>query len=170
MFERRYAPRLSMGIPATVYTGQSEIACETRDLSRLGVAVITGSEALPSDRVLRITLSLTDTSPHVACDCVVAHRLEGEPPVWGLKFVNPPADLLVRLRGRASVAEPAARASREPPEAQTGSSNLAEEEPPAESREPVEGAGEPPKPATALREERDRDLKELYEEAVKSLK
>jgi hypothetical protein len=170
MFERRQAPRLFVGIPATLYTGKAEVRCETHDISRLGVAVMGSFDALPTGRVLRVVLSLTDTSPRVACDCMVAHQCQKDPPLCGLKFVDPPPDLLARLRGRASVARAAAEVPEVPPEDRAQSSPTADEKPAAAETQADKAGNQPPRSTRLLRDERDRELKDLYEEAVKSLK
>jgi len=94
MSERRAAPRVPLSVPATIYDGQTEIRCNTRNVSRLGVAVAGISEDL-SAKVIRLRLSASDKAPSVLCDCFPVEKHPDCGGTWGLRFLEVTGDLPV---------------------------------------------------------------------------
>lgn len=93
MPERRAAQRVPLSIAATIYDGQTEIRCKTRNISRLGVAVAGLPEGL-SAKTLRLRLSASDKAPSVLCDCLPVGK-HPDCGTWGLRFLEATGDLPV---------------------------------------------------------------------------
>ena len=94
MTERRAAPRVPLSVPATIYDGQTEIRCKTRNISPLGVAVAGLPEGL-SAKALRLRLSAPDKAPSVLCDCFPVGKHPDCGDIWGLQFLEVTGDLPV---------------------------------------------------------------------------
>ena len=153
MSERRGASRVPLSIPATIYDGQTEIRCKTRNISRIGVAVTGLPEGL-SAKALRLRLSAPVKAPSVLCDCLPVGKHPDCGGTWGLRFLEVSGDLPVGIQKLVDDAR------KEPP-VQAGSQSE-----PQSSQDMVNGSHEPSASDWA---DFDKQLQDLYGEALASL-
>ena len=153
MSERRAAPRVPLSVQATIYDGQMEIRCKTRNISRLGVAVAGIPEGL-SGKALRLRLSVSDKAPSVLCDCLPVGKHPDCGGTWGLRFLEVTGDLPVGFQKLIDEAM-------KEPSIEAGSQS----EPPT-SQDMANGSHES---GNSDRADFEKQLQDLYGEALASL-
>jgi hypothetical protein len=150
--ERRAEPRAPLEGRAVVFVGSRQASARTLDISVSGISVSTPTLETPA-QFIRVNFSIGPESGWFDADGVLARVAEDHGGyLWGVKFLSMAPEVARKIRGyvaRSSVRRVEASA---PP-------------PPSAVRAPHPPAG----PAKAVRPRVDRDLQELFAQAVREV-
>lgn len=175
--ERRSGPRAPVDRAATVHLGNEELRCQAHNVSASGFALISSVAGAPGCFV-RINLALAEGSRPIDVDGVLVRtEPRGDEQLWGVEIFPPPPGVAAQIEGYLRWR---LRAASEACDTAAPEESTARRAGRGEGVEPRPGAESPPRRRAAARQrpplrpgqrltELDRELKDLYGQAIVSL-